>query len=160
MIENQVEKKDDQQGSWLDIIPLVLSFFGAMASFSGAILTYLTQAQIPEASLWPLPGLILIDWVLLGSVGFLATYFCFRRVSTKWLHAGWFITGTFIPLIILGAFSIGAGVLIAFFMFVVSTIMITIRQRGKLLASFGLLMVGSICNLGVLLILITLSYKN
>jgi hypothetical protein len=153
VIDNQADKKDDQQGSWLDIISLVLSF-------SGAILTYLTQAQNPEASLWPLPGLVLIDWVLIGLVGFSTTYFYFRRISTKWLHVAWLITGMFIPLIILGAFSIGAGVLIAFIMFVVSTIMITIRQRGKLLASFGLLMVGSICNLGVLLILITLSYQS
>jgi len=160
VINNQADKKDDQQGSWVDIIPLVLSFFGAMVSFSGAILTYLTQAQNPKASLWPLPGLVLIDWVLIGLVGFIPTYYCFRRISTKWLHVAWLITGTFIPLIILGAFSIGAGVLIAFIMFVVSTIMITIRQRGKLLASFGLLMVGSICNLGVLLILITLSYQS
>ena len=160
MVKNQVDKKDRRQSSWLDILALVLSFFGAIISVWGALVTYLSQAQIPEASLWPLPGLILINWVMLGLVGFIAAYFCFRQASAKGLHLAWFITGTFIPLIILGAFSIGAGVLIAFLLFVVSTIILTIRQRGRLLASFGLLMLGSVCNLGILLILIKLGYQS
>jgi hypothetical protein len=160
MIENQVNPEGERRSSWLDFLALVLSIFGAIVSFWGALVTYLTQAQIPEASLWPLPGLVLIDWILFGLVGFIACYFCFRQVSAKWLHVAWFITGTFIPLIILGAFSIGPGVLLTFILFVVSTIILTIRQRGKLLASFGLLLLGSICNLGVLLIIITLGYKS
>jgi hypothetical protein len=160
MVVNPVDKRDNQRRSWLDFLALALSFFGAIISFWGAFVTYLTQAQIPEASLWTLPGLVLVDWVLLGLVGFITTYFCFRQTSAKWLHVAWFITGTFIPLIILGAVSIGAGVLIAFLLFVVSTIILTIRQRGRLLASFGLLMLGSICNLGILLILITLRYHS
>jgi hypothetical protein len=57
---------------------------------------------------------------------------------------------------ILGAFSIGTGVLITLLLFVGSTIIFTIRQDGKWLASFGLLMLGSICNLVLLLVVITL----
>jgi hypothetical protein len=135
---------------------LVLSFFGAIVSFLGALSTYSSQAQIPEAPLWLLPGMVLLDWVLLGAIGLLTAFFSFRHVSAKWVQAAWFITGTFIPLIILGAFSIGLGVLVAFFLFVVSTIILSIRRRGKWLLSFGLLMLGSICNLGILLIMITL----
>jgi hypothetical protein len=156
MIENQADQKVEPKNSWLDFIPLVLSFFGALVSLWGALVTYLSQSQIPEASLWPLPGLILIDWVVLGLAGFFTTYLCFKQVSAKWLHVAWFITGAFIPLIILGAFSIGAGVLIVFIFFVLSTIILTIRRKGRLLASFGLLLLGSICNLGILFILITL----
>lgn len=152
--------KVERRSSWLDFLALVLSFIGAIISFWGALVTYFSQAHIPEASLWPLPGLVLMDWVLLGLVGFISVYLCFRGGSPRWLHVTWFITGTLIPLIILGAFSIGSGVLIAFLLFVVSTIILTIRQRGKLLASFGRLMLGSICNLGILLIIITLGNLN
>ncbi|OGN92754.1 MAG: hypothetical protein A2Z71_11140 [Chloroflexi bacterium RBG_13_50_21] len=157
MIENQVDKKEQQQRSWLDLLAMVLAFFTAIISFLGALVTYLTQAQIPEAPLWPLPGLVLVDWVLLGSIGFFAVYLCFRHTSVKWLLLAWFITGTLIPLIILGAFSIGLAVLIAFFLFVISTIILTIRQKGKWINSFAWLMLGSICNLGILFIIITLS---
>jgi hypothetical protein len=156
MTENPLDNKDDQRSSWMDFLALVLSFFGAIVSFLGAILIYSSQAQIPEASLWPLPGLILMDWVLLGLIGFLTAYLCFRQVPAKWLHVAWFITGAFIPLIILGIFSIGLAVLIAFIFYVVSTTILTIRQRGRLLASFGLLMLGSVSNLGILFIMITL----
>ena len=79
MVENQVDKKDDQRSSWLDFLALVLSFFGAIVSFWGALVTYFTQAQIPEASLWPLPSLVLIDWVVLGLIGFFTAYLCFRQ---------------------------------------------------------------------------------
>src|SRR4030042_2594271 len=157
MIENQMDKIEQRQRSWLDLLAMVLAFFTAIISFLGALATYLTQAQIPEAPLWPLPGLVLVDWVLLGSIGFFAVFLCFRHTSVKWLLLAWFITGALIPLIILGAFSIGLAVLIAFFLFVISTIILTIRQKGKWINSFAWLLLGSICNLGILFIIITLS---
>ena len=160
MIENQVDKKTERRSSWIDFLAVVFSFFGALISIGGALLVFSSQAQIGMSQLWPLPGLVLIDWALLGLIGFIAAYLCFKGVSAKWLHVAWFITGTFIPLIILGAFSIGAGVLIVFLLFVVSTIILTIRRRGRLLASFGLLLLGSICNLGILFILITLGNQS
>jgi hypothetical protein len=155
-VENQVSKKEEGRSSWLDFIAMVLAFLGAFVSFLGAILTFSSQAQTPTASLWPLPGLVLLDWVLLGSIGFFTALFSFRHGSTTWVSVAWFITGTFIPLIILGAFSIGLAVLVAFLLFVVSTVIFAVRQRTKWLTSFGLLMLGSICNLGVLMLMIRL----
>jgi len=154
--EHRINKEAGRGRSWLDYLALSIAFLAAIVAFFGALVTYSTEAHIPEASLWPLPGLVLVDWVLLALIGFIITYFCFRQSSTKLLYAAWFITGTFIPLSILGAPSIGLGVLITLFMFVVTTIFFAIRQAGKLLQSFGLLMLGSICNLGVLSILIEL----
>ena len=143
--------------SWVDMLALVLAFFGAIVSCFGAVVTYLSQAQIPEASLWPLPGLILVDWLLIGSLSFVAVFFCLRRKSSTWRKLVWFMTGTFIPVIILGAFSIGLMALIAFFFVVISTFIIAIRQGSKWLESFGFLMLGSICNLGVIAAIIFLS---
>jgi hypothetical protein len=139
---------------------MVLSFFGAILSIGGALLTYSSQAQIPEASIWPLPGFVLLDWANLGLFGFLTTILCFRQSSTKWLQVTWFITGMFIPLIVLGAFSIGSAVLIVFLLFVISTIILAIRKRAKWLESIGLVLLGAICNLGVLLVVITLGNRS
>ena len=156
MNENQTNKEDSRGISWSGIIALVLAFFGVVLSFWGALVTTISQAQIPKAPLWPLPGLVLIDWVLFTLIGFIIAYLCFRRASTKWLRLAWIFTGMLIPLIIFGAFSIGMAVLIVFLLFMVSTIIFAIRQSGKLLESFGLLMLGSICNLGILLVILTL----
>jgi hypothetical protein len=158
--EQRIKKEASRGRSWLDYLAVEITFLAAIVAFFGALVTYYAEAQIPEASLWPLPGLVLFDWVLLALIGFIITYFCFQQSSTKWLYVAWFITGTFIPLSILGAPSIGLGVLITLFMFVVTTIFFTIRQAGKLLQSFGLLMLGSICNLGVLSLVITLGTLN
>jgi hypothetical protein len=155
MVENQVSKNEEQRSSW-DFIAMLLAFLGAIVSFVGAIFTFSSQAQTPAASVWPLPGLVLLDGVLLGSIGFLTAFFSFRHGSTIWVSVAWFITGTFIPLIILGAFSIGLAVLVAFLLLVISTIIFAIRQKGNWLTSFGLVMLGSICNLGVLMLMLTL----
>jgi hypothetical protein len=156
MVENQLDKKDDLRRSWLDFIALTLSFLGAIVSIGGAIIIYSSQAQDGMSPLWPLPGLVLLDWALLGLIGFLGAYLSFRQLSAKWLQVTWFITGAFMPLIVLGAFSIGLFVLIGFLLFVTSTILLAIRKRAKWLESFSLLMLGAICNLVLLLITITL----
>jgi hypothetical protein len=160
MKENAMNKEDSWGSSWSGILALVLAFFGAIVSFWGALVTIISQGQIPEAHLWPLPGLVLIEWVLFTLIGFFIAYLCFRRPSAKWVRMAWLFTGTLIPLIISGAFSIGMAVMIAFLLFVISTIIFAVRQRSKLLESFSLLMLGSICNLGILMLMITLSNQS
>jgi hypothetical protein len=144
----------------LDFLALVLSFLGAIVSIGGALLTYSSQAQIPDAPLWPLPGFVLLDWVIVGLMGFLATFLSFRQSSAKWMQVTWFITGTFIPLIVLGAFSIGSAVLIVFLLFVISTFILAIRRRAKWLECIGLLLLGAIFNLILLFIIITLGNQS
>ncbi len=107
MVEDQLDKKDEPRRSWLDFIALTLSFLGAIVSIGGAIIIYSSQAQDGMSPLWPLPGLVLLDWVLLGLIAFLGAYLSFKQLSAKWLQVTWFITGAFMPLIVLGAFSIG-----------------------------------------------------
>ncbi len=151
---------DEKHGSWVDYLALGLAFLAAVISFWGAFATYAYEGQVPNTPLWPLPGLILSEWVLLGLVGFILAYLCTRGASGWWLRAAWIITGTFIPLIVLGAFSIGAIVLVAFLLLAIATSIYSIRRNGKLLESFGFLMLGSIVNLGILSVIITLSNQN
>jgi hypothetical protein len=133
---------------------------GAIVSIGGALLTYSSQAQIPDAPLWPLPGFVLLDWVILGLMGFQATFLSFRQSSAKWMQVTWFVTGTIIPLIVLGAFSIGSAVLIVFLLFVISTFILAIRRRPKWLECIGLLLLGAIFNLILLFIIITLGNQS
>ncbi len=143
--------------SKVDLLAVLLAFLGAIISFLGVVVTYSSVAQVPDTPLWPLPGLVLVDWLLIGSISFIAAFFSLRRKSTGWLNLIWFMTGTFIPVIILGAFTIGLMVLIAFFFIVISTFIIAIKQESKWLTSFGYLMLGSIINLGVLAVILFLS---
>jgi hypothetical protein len=152
-----MSSKGDGRRSWLDLLALILSFLAAIVTFWGAVFTYLSQAQIPEASLWPLPGWMLINWFFVAVFGFIVAFFCLRRKTVGWLRMTWFLTGAFIPLIILGAFSIGLWVFIAFFFTMLSTIFIAIRQKSKWLESFGFLMLGSIINLGILILIIVIA---
>jgi len=157
MVENQLNKKDEPRSSWLDFVALILSFFGAIVSIGGALLISSSQAQSP---LWPLPGFVLLDWALLGFIGFLAVYLSFRQSSTRWMQLTLIITGALIPLIVLGVLSIGSIVLISFLFFVISTIILSIRKKAKWLESAGIFMLGAIGNLGLLLIIITLGNRN
>jgi hypothetical protein len=141
---------------WLNLFAQVLSFLNVLVSLLGATIVYVTQAQSAVTSLWPLPGLILLEWALLSVIGFASTYLVVRGARGKWLRGSWFISGAFIPLIILRALSIGPFVLLAFLLFVISTIILTVQRRLQWLLSFGLLMLGSLVNLGLLILIITL----
>jgi hypothetical protein len=144
----------ESQSSWVDILALILSFLAAILSFGGAAYTYISQAQISATPLWPLPGIVLVDWVLLGTVGFIAAFFSLRKKTVGWMRSTWFLTGALIPILILGAFSIGPMVLIVFLLAAISTFIIAMRLRLKWLESFGLLMLGSISNLLILTLFI------
>jgi hypothetical protein len=145
---------NEHQRPWVATLALVLSFLAAVVTFFGAIVTYVSQAQVAQASLWPLPGLVLLDWLVIGVVSFISVFFSLRRKTVGWLRLTWLLTGAYIPLIILGAFSIGLLVMLAFFLAVISTFIIAIRHRSKWLESFGLLMLGSISNLVILALMI------
>jgi hypothetical protein len=152
MSESSIPKR-----SWVDLLVLFIAFTGAVVSFLGVILTYISQVQIADAKLWPLPGAVLIDWILAGSLGFISVFFCLRKKSKNWLRMTWLFTGAFIPIMILGALSISAMVFIAFLLSVTSTGILALRNPTNWLLSFGLLMLGSIGNLAILMGIITLS---
>jgi hypothetical protein len=142
--------------NWVDLLALLFSFLAAIVSITGAIFTYTTQAQIAGTTLWPLPGWVLIDWLITGFISFVVVSISLRKKTSAWLRMTWLLTGAFIPLIILGALSIGYLVLIAFFFAVISTFILAIRYRFKWLESFGILMFGSIGNLIILVFIINL----
>jgi hypothetical protein len=87
----------------------LLAFAGALVSSGGALIFSNQQAQQSSAPLWPLPGLVLAGWAVLGMIVLLAVYL--RRGG--WMQAGWASVGALAMLSALGMFSIGPVVLLA-----------------------------------------------
>jgi len=156
--EGQVFGMEDmeKQNQWVDTIAIVLALIGALASTAGAALIGLSQIQATGMSLWPLPGLVLLDWLILGIAGILGAFQTVRSADQKWLQAIWLVTGAFVPLIILGAFSIGPFVLITYVLYLISTLILAVRRHPKWLECFGSFLLGLSANLGILLIVIYL----
>ncbi len=141
-----------------DFIGLASAVIGALFSIGAAIGMYRPLAQEVSGSLWPL-RFFLLDWALVGIIGFIAAYSVFRWSSIRWQQASLALTGALIPLIILGAFSIGPLVLITLILFVVSFVLFALCRKPKLLESIGALALGIIINLGLLLLVITLANR-
>ncbi len=139
---------------WLYFASLVLAFVGAVIALIGSGLVFADQAQIPESRIWPLPGLIFFDWAIIGILGFLGAWLSDKPNGSTWLKVIWFVVGALIPLVILGAFSIGLFVLFTLLFFLASAVILTIQMKGEALGHIELFMVGVICNLGILLVLI------
>jgi len=146
----------EKQSQWVDVIAIFLSSIGALASTVGAGLIGLSQMQATGETLWPLPGLVLLDWLIIGLAGIVGAFLTIRSTDTKWLRAIWLIAGSFVPLIILGAFSIGLYVAITYVLFTISDLILSFRRHVKWLECFGVFMIGLLVNLGVLLIIINL----
>jgi len=150
----------EKQSQWVDVIAIFLATVAALAAIAGAMLIGLGQVQATGMSLWPLPGLVLTDWLILGAATLIGTIFTLRSKTIKWLLATWLLTGAFIPLVILGAFSIGAYVLISCVLFLISTLIVSIRRHPKWLDCFASFILGLFVNLGLLLLIINLSHPG
>ena len=155
-----MNESDSPRSYWTDFLALAICFIGEIVSVGGAVYVLLSEMSITGEPVWPLPGLVLLDWALLGAAGFLIPFFSFKKQSGKWLQAFWFCTGGFLPLILLGAFSIAPLVLIALTSFLISTVLLSLRRKSKWLQSLGFLMLGAICNLGLLLLFISIGQSG
>ena len=146
----------EQPRSRTDFIGVATAIIGAVVAVVGAVLVYVEQAGISATPLWPLPGLVLLLWGLLGVIGLVAAYLSTRKTTAKWLQGVWFTTGAFIPIIVLGAFSIGLYALITFLLFLISALLLAFTRHPNWLVSLGWLVMGAVLDLGLLLLIITL----
>lgn len=147
---------DKHSPTLVDYLILALSLIAGLVSILGATAVYVSQARESASPLWPLPGLVLLLWALIGLIGSLAIYLTVKGSSIKWQRSTWFISGMFIPLIVLGAFSIGPLVFIGFSLFTFSTVLLAFRRRTQWLISIGLFVLGAALNLVLLLVVILL----
>jgi hypothetical protein len=147
-----------KQYRWIEFIALALAFIGVMIAVVSSYIIISNQVQVFKTQIWPLPGLVLTDWILLGLLGFLAPLLGLLSPSSSWakINVNWFVSGSFLPLAVLGAFSIGPFVLISLLFVLVSAVIMTVLWKMKWLLNLGLLLLGAAANLVLLLIFITL----
>jgi hypothetical protein len=133
-----------------------LAAVGAAVCLVGAYLVAAEQSYtaIPGesmwVSLWPLPGLVLAEWGLLGILGFVGILL--GRPST--VTFAWGVCGALVALVVLGAFSIGPSALIALVFLTASALVASLRRTRNLLGDAGILMLGVLFNFSLFVILI------
>src|SRR5512134_3296846 len=92
------------------IIQWTLGALGAVIALAGALGIAASQGNAPGDSLWPLPGLVLLDWAGMGVAGFIGPISAGN--GKRKIELSWFVVGALLPLIFLGALSIGPLVLL------------------------------------------------
>lgn len=130
---------------------------GALICVGGAAIITGSQAMPAEDSIFPLPGLILIDWAVIGVLGFLSTIAAFDPQYPWFGKVVWIILGALLPLMVLGALSIGPLVLASLLCLFVSAILVAVHTRTRFLPNLGYLFGGGIGNLSIILGLILLA---
>ena len=135
---------------------LVLGSIGMLFSVGGATVFFSYQINISGASIWPLPALVLIDWMVLGLLGFVGALFGTRSIPASWSRLDWMVVGALLPLIVFGAFTIGMYVLISLPFLVASAFLITVRRERNRLNGLSFFALGLVCNLVLLFIFVAL----
>ena len=149
--------KPGQSNRWANSVALVLAFIGVLIASGGSLVVFIDQAGMsPGSPVWPLPGLVLMDWTILGILGFLSAYGGRTPSSALWRKIAWVVAGALIPLVILGAFSIGLFVLVSLLFFLGSTIFLSMQRKEKWLDYLGMFFIGTVSNLGLLLFFVAI----
>lgn len=139
---------------WAEVLAVILAACAASLSIGAAVEVYISQASTASSHMWPLPGLILLYWVLLEAIELVVIVLAARQKPFEIMYVGWAVNGAFIPLIILGALSIGWLVFVGCVVFLISSSLLSIQHRVKLFTSLGSFMLGAIASAWVLLPLI------
>jgi uncharacterized membrane protein HdeD (DUF308 family) len=130
---------------------------GALLCIGGAIGFWQAQLSSPTGALWPLPALVLIEWMLLGVVGAIAAFRDHQSDRSRWATLRWVICGGLFGLSILGVFSIGPLVLCAALTFL-GAAMLADQRYHRRLRRVGVLIAGTVGNMAVLLLLVGLAH--
>lgn len=138
------------------IIQWILGALGAGIALAGALGIGASQLGFPGASIWPMPGLVLLDWVMLGLLGFVGMIAEGSWKRTFNLVDTWFVVGALIPLMVIGAFSIGPLVLLTLLAFFLAALLASTQAKVSWLKYFKALLIGAVANLALLYLFITL----
>lgn len=79
-----MEPENGMNKRWIEFLASGLGAIGALIAIAGPILVLGSQPSGPGSSVWPLPGLVLIDWAVLGVAGFLAAYLGTKPLPGRW----------------------------------------------------------------------------
>jgi hypothetical protein len=137
-------------------IALTSAIVGALLAFTAASLVLIQEASHPGASIFPMPVLVLIEWGVLGMAGAIYLLLAEMRQAGRYLLGAWAMLGAYLPLILLGAFTIGPYALASALLLLAPTAYLTHRHDIGARRWPGYLVIGALGNLAILLILILL----
>jgi hypothetical protein len=141
----------------------IFAALSAMVSLGGGIGFAAQQsawASAPGESIWPLPGLVLLEWAAFGVIGFMGILLAENPHNLPWLGASWFVVGAFLPLVVLGALSIGPYVLLSLVALLIAALLTSWQLKASPLLHFRFLLIGTVANLGLLLGVILLGQPS
>ena len=138
-------------------IPLSSAILGALFATGMAGLVLIEQAASPGSSIFPMLFLVLFEWAAFGITGAVYLVLTELRPDTSQVRGAWSIVGAYVPLILLGAFSIGPNVLVSAVLLLVPTLILTLRNRLPIIRHLAILGIGTIANLVLLLAFIALA---
>lgn len=137
-------------------IEWLLGAIGIVSCVGGVAVIVFQQ----PGSLWPLPGLILLEWMLLGLAGFLAVMMDNGQPlsadkpgiqegqsnRTSWNMVTGTVTGALLALMVMGIFSIGPLVLVALRAFGGTALLAAVRKRYPMKFVLLAILVGAVVN--------------
>jgi len=136
----------------------ILVVLGALLCILGATDFWQAQLASPAAAIWPLPALVLIEWMLLGLLGVIAAIGDRQAARSWWTTLRWAVCGALFGLLIVGIFSIGPLVLFAALAFLGAVMLADRQYQRSVPVPVGVLTAGTLGNVGFLLTLISLAH--
>ncbi len=116
-----------------------------------------SSAQAPGESLWPFPGIVLLEIAVLGLIGLVAVALDSAEHARHWGMLTWAVVGALVSLMFLGIFSVGPFLFPAVLVFSVAAVLAD-RRRGRGSASnLGLAAMTMVANGVLLIVLIALT---
>jgi hypothetical protein len=140
------------------MVEWILVVLGALLCIAGATGFWQAQLSSPAASIWPLPALVLIEWMLLGLVGLIAAIGDRQAARSWWTTMRWVVCGALFGLLIVGVFSIGPLVLFAALAFLGAIMLAERHYQRNLTVPLGVLTTSTVGNVGILVTLISLAH--
>jgi hypothetical protein len=134
----------------LRLVRWIFAALSAAIALGGGIGFAAQQATLPGSSIWPLPGLVLLEWAAFGVVGFMGILLAESPYNLSWFSASWFVIGAFLPLVVLGALSIGPFVLLSLVALLIAALLTSVQLKISLLPRLKFLLIGVVANLGLL----------
>lgn len=137
-----------------DLVDRVLISTGATVCIGGAAAFWSLQASTTSGSLFPLPALALLDWGILGFVGFITAGAAVAAPGGESNPAPWAIGGALLPLGVIGSLSIGPYVLLSALLFLIGAAWSALGQSRVTGRDLRWLAGGLLGNLALLLLIL------
>ena len=111
-------------------------------------------------AVWPLPGLYLLEMMVLSLVGTFAAFHDRAELRRDWGSVTWAVAGIFLAFAVMGAWSIGLFFLPTALLFVVVAILADARQKRNALAHVVVYMIAGLAQAALMLMAIQVFYPT